>query len=202
MEQAWNIRQQKQFFRKKARAVARQFYSDHRERCSSALHLQLETLSEYHRPGPLFCFVGTAFEPDTSSILQDALRAGRPVAVPRCTGPGSMEARLIRDLGDLKEGFYGIPEPPADAPLLPRDQIAFAVVPCLCCDQTGIRLGHGGGYYDRYLASAAFPWAVLCPEALLVGTLPCDAFDLRAPALVTDRRVFEFEKVGPTQQNL
>ena len=184
--------QQKKFFRQRARHAAAQFYPTFRETCSDALCSQLEMLPEFYLSGPLFCFVGTNLEPDTMPIIRAALEQERQVAVPLCTDSGKMEARLIHDTSELKPGSFGILEPPSDAPVLERNRIAFAVVPCLCCDRRGVRLGHGGGYYDRYLAGAPFPWAVLCPEALLYDFLPNEVYDLTTPILVTEERSLRF----------
>lgn len=182
------ILQQKQSFRNKARHIAAAYYPDNRQICSQAMFNRLKTLDVFYSHLPLFCFVGTEMEPDTLLILRDALSSGRTVAVPRCLGAGLMEARIIHTLDELHAGRFGIPEPPSNAPLLPREQIGFAVVPCLCCGLDGSRLGHGGGYYDRYLANASFPCAVLCPEALLYEQIPTDTFDLKAPVLITETR--------------
>ena len=64
------------------------------------------------------------------------------------------------------------------------------LVPALCCDVRGVRLGHGGGYYDRYLADAAFPWAVVCPQALLAAAVPADPWDVIAPIVATDQAIY------------
>ena len=65
-------------------------------------------LPEYEQAGTLFCFVGTSSEIDTAPILEDALRRGKRVGVPRCISRGIMEVREIRSLRDLEAGKYGI----------------------------------------------------------------------------------------------
>ena len=183
------IREQKSALRRQARQASAAYYAQKRAACSAALFQQLQKLPEFDTPSPVFCFVGTALEPDTLPILRFLLERSRPLAVPLCTGPGRMEARLIFSLSDLQPGHWGILEPAPGCPVLKKEQIGFALVPCLCCDPEGHRLGHGGGYYDRYLADAPFLWAVFCPEELLAGRVPTEAFDLTAPILLTGQRV-------------
>ena len=79
-------------------------------------------LSEYEQAGTLFCFVGTSGEIDTAPILEDALRKGKRVGVPKCTARGIMEVREIRSLGDLEAGKYGILEPGAEAPVIQPEE--------------------------------------------------------------------------------
>lgn len=78
-----------------------------------------------------------------------------------------MELRQITDLRQLSPGTFGIPEPPADAPVLPADAIDFAVLPCVTCNHLGQRLGHGGGYYDRFLSQYRGGTVLLCREQLI-----------------------------------
>ena len=88
-----------------------------------------------------------------------------------------MESRQITDLNQLVPGRYGLLEPTADAPVIPVDAIDFAVLPCVTCNYLGQRLGHGGGYYDRYLQQITGTQAVLCRTALMCDEIPMEAHD-------------------------
>lgn len=147
-------------------------------------------LSEYQRAATLFLFISTAAEIDTAPLLRNALASGKRVAVPRCIGDGIMQAYVISGTEDLTEGAYGILEPRETCPLLPADAIDFGVVPCVSCDRQGNRLGHGGGFYDRYLADAAFPTAALCRELLLCDWIPSDNFDVIVDMVITDEKIY------------
>ena len=197
-----SVKEQKSALRRHTRQAAAAYYSQNRERCSRALLRQLQALPKFLGILPVFCFVGTALEPDTLPLLRLLLESARPVAVPLCIAPGRMEARLISSLDDLRPGRWGILEPHTGCPVLEKTQIGFALVPCLCCDLRGRRLGHGGGYYDRFLAGSTFPWAVFCPEELVADRVPTEPFDLTAPILITDQRTLRFspESAGATAQ--
>lgn len=133
----------------------------------------------WQQTGTVLAFAALPDEPDTMPILRQALADGKRLLLPRVTGEGTMEWVEIPDLALLQRGAYGIPEPPAGlAPVsVPKD--ALALVPCLAASREGVRLGRGGGYYDRFLAYAKGKRLLVCPAALVWPELPADDWDIR-----------------------
>lgn len=103
-----------------------------------------------------YCSFGS--EVDTHALIEEALHQDKVVALPRCIpGAGLMAWHAITSLSDLVPGFGGILEPTDNPATLidpqTADSHALALVPGLLFDDAGYRLGYGGGYYDRFLAS-------------------------------------------------
>lgn len=146
-------------------------------------------LPELRTAQTVLLFYGVDKEPDTRDLIAGLLRRGKTVALPRCLPGRRMEARAVTGLDDLCPGAYGIPEPGEVCPVVGRDRIDLILVPNLCCDKRGYRLGHGAGYYDRYLAGYAGITAALCPEEWLQEELPRDEFDLPVGLVLTQTRV-------------
>ena len=148
-------------------------------------------MPEYQEAQTVFCFVGTDREIDTQPILEDALAAGKTLCVPLCTEPGRMESRQITDLNQLVPGRCGLLEPTADTPVIPVDAIDFAVLPCVTCNYLGQRLGHGGGYYDRFLSQYRGGTVLLCRELLIRQEIPVEPHDYPVPWVLTERGLYE-----------
>ena len=146
-------------------------------------------LPEYEQAGTLFCFVGTSSEIDTAPILEDALRRGKRVGVPRCISRGIMEVREIRSFRDLEAGKYGIMEPGAHAPVIQAEEINLAIVPCMSCSHDGRRLGYGGGYYDRYLGRTRAVKAVICRERIMRADIPMEPHDQMMDMVISENGV-------------
>ena len=124
----------------------------------------LFSLPQWQSAGAVLAFAAMPDEPDTAEILRRALADGKRLLLPR-----------------VRPGAFGIQEPPADLPAADPAgyAAALALVPCLAASRDGVRLGRGGGYYDRFLAHYKGAGLLLCPEALLLDELPCDDWDAR-----------------------
>lgn len=106
-------------------------------------------MPEYRYTEAIYCYVSVKDEVITYQIIEHALNCGKKVAVPKVLDK-KMEFYYIADLNDLKEGYWGIPEPiTIGAPAL--DQEVFMVIPGLAFDHDFNRMGYGRGFYDRYL---------------------------------------------------
>ncbi len=131
-------------------------------------------------------FYGVGKEPDTTGLIEALWQQGKTVLLPRCLPKRGMEGRQIVSGAKLVYSAYGIPEPDEECPVVERDRIDLILVPNLCCDKQGYRLGHGGGYYDRYLAGYSGMTVALCPDAWLQEQLPRDEYDLPVRLVLTE----------------
>lgn len=149
-------------------------------------------LEEYQSAGCVFCYVSTGKEMDTFSVLQDILQSGKRLGVPKCMEKGIMNVYEIHSLQELHPGAYGILEPKEDPErLIQPGEIDFALIPCISCDRSGRRLGHGGGYYDRYLEKTRCVKALLCREELLVDEIPVEEHDLRMDLVISEKGCYK-----------
>ena len=145
-------------------------------------------LPELQNARRLFAYYSKAREVDTEAIISRARAAGKLVALPRIRG-GGMD---FAELDDLPDTFFGIPQPAAVAPALVPEPGDVVLVPGLCYDRDGYRLGWGGGYYDRLLADCRAVTVGLGREAFLRVHLPREAHDIPVPILVLDGGIVRF----------
>lgn len=140
----------------------------------------------------IFCYVNTDDEPSTKEIIETAWQMGKLVTVPRCLpGPEHrMEAVQITSWEDLEAGAYGILEPKAGLPVIDGYKIAMAVIPCVSADRFGHRLGHGAGYYDRWLHGQTMYKYGLCYGALMAPEVPVDAQDVPLDRVFSEEKIY------------
>ncbi|HEX8658978.1 MAG TPA: 5-formyltetrahydrofolate cyclo-ligase [Hymenobacter sp.] len=97
----------------------------------------------------------------------------------------------------LHENRWGIPEPDATVATEVSPTVLRAVlVPLLAIDETGHRVGYGGGFYDRFLAQCGpntqFIGMSLLDESPLAGIADVQPTDVRLHACLTPSRVWRF----------
>lgn len=158
-----------------------------REKAQQSIFLQVKELTEYQKAGTIFCYVSTEDEVDTWSLIAHALECGKRVGVPKCIGKGKMEVREICDFGQLQKGAYGIMEPVEACPPIKKEEIDLGIIPCISADREGNRLGHGAGFYDRFLADVKFPKILLCFRNLMMKKIPTDAHDVKMDQVIFEK---------------
>ena len=113
----------------------------------------------------------------TVPLLEQALRDGKRVAVPKCFGD-EMRFIWMTDLTQVEKGYAGIPEPIADGPVA-DDETALVLMPGLAFDPQGHRIGYGGGFYDKFLAAEpGHPTLALCYDFQMLPHLETEEFDI------------------------
>ena len=170
-----------------ARALWRQWDAAALRDLGTRMADELFSLPLWKQAGTVFCFVPMPGEPDLTPVLEAALAQGKRLLVPRVRG-ARMEPVAITRLDELTPGAYGIREPAGGTAAAPETLGAdtLALIPCLAAGPNGVRLGRGGGYYDRYLEGTTFLRAALCWQQMMEKEIPVDIHDQRMDVVITE----------------
>ena len=136
----------------------------------------------------IYCYASLKDEAGTNMIIEEALRNGKRVALPRVRGKRRMEFCFIKSPADLKPGFMGIKEPGPWCPKAPAPfKDSVVVMPGIAFDRNGTRAGYGGGYYDTYLRKHPEGIRIaLAYSSQLLDTIPAESHDVRPEMIFTE----------------
>ena len=174
----------KRELRAELRAQMEGLSSAYRETSDKDICEAVRRLPEFSAAPRVFAYVSVGHEIETGGIRALARAAGKVVALPRI-------ANRVMDFAaedELPDEFFGIPQPARAAARLMPAAGDLVLVPALCYDGEGYRLGQGGGYYDTLLANLEAV-TVGIGRAALLRRLPHEAHDMPVRILVTEQGV-------------
>ncbi|WP_338777134.1 5-formyltetrahydrofolate cyclo-ligase [Metabacillus sp. FJAT-52054] len=130
-------------------------------------------------------------EPNTRSIIEKGWKEGKRMAVPKCFPlKKEMEFRVITSFNQLETVYYGLQEPiPSKTDPVEKCDVDVMVVPGLCFDSRGYRIGYGGGYYDRYLHNFTGDTVSLAFSCQVLPFVPSEIFDVPVKRIITEKEV-------------
>lgn len=181
----------KQRWRRSVLAARRSASAEVRDAADAAL---LRTLAEVVRGSPartVAGYVPLAAEPGGPGLPEALVASGVLLLLPVLRDDLDLDWAAYAGPDSLARTARGLREPVS--PRLGRHAVAAAdlvVVPALAVDSTGVRLGRGGGSYDRALArvpTSALVIALLY-DGELVQRLPAQPHDRRVDAVITPGR--------------
>ena len=145
---------------------------------SARLGEQFRACDLYKNAKTIYGYLPYNQEVRTVPMLEQAIRDGKRVAVPKCYGEEMRFLYITDFVTEVAPGYANIPEPIADEPVA-QDKTALVLMPGLAFDPQGHRIGYGGGFYDRFLcAEPDHPTLALCYGFQMVEHLETEEFDI------------------------
>lgn len=148
-------------------------------------------LDDFKNAGTIICYASYKDEIETSEIINYCFENGKRVAMPYCTDTdGNMDFYYINSLDDLIIGSFNIREPNMQKCEKMTDfKNTLCILPGLCFDKNGNRLGYGKGYYDRFLEKHTFKTVGLCYNTFVLDSVPIDVHDKPVNYVITETNV-------------
>lgn len=163
-----------------------------RRKRSAAIAEHLKLLPEYRAARTLLVYSPTRGEVSLEAIEAHARSEGKTLVYPRVVGD-RLSLHAVHSPDELEPGAFGILEPAEDAPTVAHDEIELALIPALAVDLHGIRVGWGGGFYDRLLPTLRFAFRCgLIYDFQLIAESPREAHDTPLNAVITENEIIRF----------
>lgn len=172
--------------------------SEQRQLLDQKICDRLQDLPQVREAGTILSYMAVGEEVDLSN-LHDWVRAqpDKTLAFPISGPDGQMAAAVPLGEDSWKIGLYRVPSPiPECSRLLEPEEIDLVIAPCVGFDRRGGRLGHGGGYYDRFLPRCSRAVTVQAAfEIQALDEAAMEGWDWPVDLTVTEAGVWERVKI-------
>ena len=131
-----------------------------------------------------------SYDPISSEVDVSLINDRFDVAYPVIGKEREMEARFPMEKVFCLNA-YQIREPDPDHSIgIDPEDIDVVIIPCVGFDGNKNRLGHGGGYYDRYLKKTHALKICVAYEAQKLDRIICDENDIIMDLIITEKSVY------------
>lgn len=135
---------------------------------------------------------------DSCPLIDYCRSQATEIYLPATISPEEMTFRLLDAPVPTARDFLGLACPPENNPTIDCQDINLALLPLTGFDDTGQRLGTGGGYYDRYFATKIT--RRLSPPGLIglafeqqrYPKIPSDSCDVKLDAVLTAEKLTRY----------
>lgn len=192
-----NIRAEKQELRTLNLRKRAEIDACFRLECDKKIEELLLKSASYRYTKKILLYASAKGEPDTMNFASKAILDGRELYFPKSYAKGVMRFFKVSDLGKLTAGKFGILEPSEDSEEYSESISGtdLCIVPGLCFDLCGYRIGYGKGYYDRFLSGFSGVTVGLTYSLLLSDNpLPREKrYDKSVDVIITERGIITVE---------
>jgi 5-formyltetrahydrofolate cyclo-ligase len=187
---ATDLNAQKAALRSQIRVVVKNIPPATRAAASAQVCARLKTQAFWKNAAAILFFAPLPDEVDIWPLLEEALAAGKTVALPRFnqTSQSYVAGRVKNLRSEIVTGKLGIREPDAHCLEIPSTQLDLVLTPGVAFDSQGRRLGRGKGYYDRLLRDVRGVKCGIGFEEQIVNEVPTGPRDARLDFILTPTR--------------
>ena len=184
------------------RDLRRRFRFERNQRQLGGDWLHLIDSAEFASASTIASYLSYGDEPVTTHLNESILRSGKTLLLPlvkegEMIWVRSLEGSAVQESRTKKKRSKssGAPQPVGEEFV---GAIDIVICPALRVDRTGVRLGQGGGHYDRALikpnASSAWKIALLHDEEVSTEPLPTLDHDVRMDAVALPEILVRFKR--------
>ncbi len=136
----------------------------------------------YNSAKVIYLYSAVKNEVDVSFIMRDAQKKDKIVAFPKVEGKKITFYSVTSDK-QFQRGAFSILEPCSGITAPKADLI---IVPGVAFDARGLRLGYGGGFYDRYLSKCDACCIGVAYDFQILKQIPQEKHDVILDKIISD----------------
>jgi 5-formyltetrahydrofolate cyclo-ligase len=156
------------------------------EELSSKIHSNVLKWDKFINASTIMIYSNYKNEVITKGIIEDCFKMNKSVILPKSLKEShEILPCIVKNFDELIPGVYGIFEPDGRN-IIEKNEIELVIVPGVAFDKNGDRIGHGAGYYDRFLNGYEGIKAGICYGFQIVENAWPNEMDIKMDYLITE----------------
>lgn len=181
-----NIKEKKKLLRLKFINKRKSFPQDLKVKADKKIQDNLKKLFLYEKAGCVCFYFSQNQEVDTRVLIKrELLNKGKIVVLPKVENR-DLDLYIVNSLKDLEKGSFNIYEPKLKCKKVKPKDVDLFIIPGTAFTLSGLRLGRGGGYYDRLLKKIRKPTVGLAYSFQIVKDMPFGKSDQKVNVVITN----------------
>ncbi len=160
---------------------------------SEMIHQNLMQITSFTNSQNIACYFPIGSEVDTHDIMLDILQQNKNLLLPRIVND-NLEFYIVENLEKLEKGSFEIMEPKDSCKK--AEKINCVLIPTVGVSTSGVRLGYGRGYYDRFLSSTNAVKISLTYSKQIVKSIPSESHDIKIDWIITEDKTVKISQVS------
>lgn len=151
---------------------------------------QVVALPEFLNAQRVMCYASMPEEVQTQTLHNAITQCGKTLCLPAVRADERMEAVVISGDTEFHTDSMGI-RTPLNGEVMAPEKLDLVIAPGLAFDKNGTRLGHGKGYYDKFLSACDCPVIGLSYDVQMVDHIVPHDHDVPMDKIVTETAVYD-----------
>ncbi len=185
------ILEEKKNIRKNVRAARRKISDEILKKNNTLIEQNLYTTTEYAEAKILHIYISSFnSEVNTFPIIDSFLKNKGKVIVPIVNKEKEILFHSeLKTLNGLEKNKFKIWEP-VEKYFIGADIADLIIIPGVAYDKKGNRIGHGKGYYDKFLSNVNTPKFALAYDFQIVDDIPVTNNDIPVDVIISEKTIF------------
>lgn len=144
-------------------------------------------LKDYEEAECIFVYMDYQGEVKTDRIIQESFSRNKKVAIPKIVD-GQMNFYYISNIKEIEYGYYGIREPILNNGIdnIAKENDPLIIIPGVAFDVKKHRIGHGKGFYDKYLKGKEYTKKIgVAFDFQIYDSIPYEIHDILPDKIIT-----------------
>ena len=146
----------------------------------------------YIKSNKIGCYYPIGSEVDIKYIFHDIFQNSKKLFLPKINDD-RINFVNVENINTLVKNRLGILEPVVNNNITTSNEIDLIVVPSIAATRTGMRLGYGKGYYDKFLFQCKVKTISAIYECQLMRFIPISKYDVILDHIITENSYYKIK---------